>query len=100
MAIYRTATFMVRPESIDKCKEEIQRYVSQISGHEPGTRLYFSLQDDVNPSRFFHFYVFENEAAEKSHNSAAITKALSAALGPELNGPVSFGDYSLIAESE
>jgi quinol monooxygenase YgiN len=99
MAIYRTASFLVRSESIDRCKDRIQSFVAEIKATEPGTRLYVSLQDQVNHNRFFHFYVFDDEDAEAAHSEAAITKRFSEFLLPELAGPVSFGDYVLVADT-
>ncbi len=99
MSIYRTASFQVRTESMERCKERIRQYVADIKQHEPGTRVYVSLQDHVNPMHFVHFYAFDDEAAEAAHGASEITKKFSQFLGPELAGPVSFGDYGVIAET-
>jgi quinol monooxygenase YgiN len=99
MAIYRTASFHVRPENLEACKERIRQYVAEIKAHEPGTRMYVSLQDQVTPNRFLHIYVFDDEAAEIAHGRSAVTKQFSQFLSPELAGPVSFGDFDVVAET-
>lgn len=99
MSIYRTASFHVRSDGLERCKEGIRRFVAEIKAGEPGTSLYVSLQDQVNPTHFVHFYAFDDEAAEAAHGASDITKRFSQFLTPELAGPVSFGDYGVIAET-
>ena len=99
MSIYRTASFNVRSESLEACKEGIKKFVEEIRQGEPGTKLYVSLQDQVNPHRFMHVYVFKDEAAEAEHGKSDISKRFSAFLMPQLTGPVSFGDYEVVAET-
>jgi quinol monooxygenase YgiN len=99
MSIYRTASFHVRSESLETCKEGIRNFVAEIKEGEPGTRMYVSLQDQINPNHFMHFFVFEDEAAEAAHNKSDITRRFSQFLMPELAGPVAFGDYGVIAET-
>ena len=99
MSIYKTASFHVRHESLERCKEGILRFVAEIREGEPGTSLYVSLQDRNNPTHFIHFYAFDDEAAEAFHGASDITKRFSLFLTPELAGPVSFGDYRVVAET-
>jgi quinol monooxygenase YgiN len=98
MSIYRTASFQVRRESLEQCKEGIRQYVAEIRDAEPGMTVYVSLQDQINPTHFVHFYAFADEKAEALHAASEVTKRFAAFLGPELSGPVAFGDFQVIAE--
>ena len=97
MPIYKTASFLVRAGSLDRCTEAVRQFVSEIQRTEPGTQLYLSLQDQVNPHRFMHVFVFEDERAETIHREAEATKRFTELLYPELIGEVKFGDYTLVA---
>ena len=97
MPIYKTANFLVRAGSIDRCTEAVRQFVAEMQRTEPGTRLYISMQDQLNPHRFLHVFVFEDERAEAFHRDAPATKRFTEALYPELIGDVKFGDYHLVA---
>jgi quinol monooxygenase YgiN len=97
MAIYKTATYLVRQESVPKVKEIVESYIQDIRAREPGTVLYLALQDMLNPQRFIHVYAFADEAAETRHHDAAITREFTRALTAELVGDVHFGDFNLVA---
>ncbi len=97
MPIYKTAQFLVRAGSIDRCTEAIRQFVAEMQQTEPGTRLYLSMQDQVNPHRFLHVFVFEDERAEAIHRDAPATKRFTELLHHELVGDVKFGDYTLVA---
>ena len=97
MPIYKTASFLVRAGSLDRCTEAVREFVAEMQRTEPGTRLYISLQDQVNPHRFLHVYMFEDERAETIHREAEATKRFTELLHPELIGEVKFGDYILVA---
>ena len=97
MPIYKTASFLVRAGSLDRCTEAVREFVTEMQQTERGTQLYVSLQDQVNPHRFLHVFVFEDERAESIHRDAPATKRFTEKLHPELVGEVKFGDYSLVA---
>jgi quinol monooxygenase YgiN len=99
MSIYRIASFHVRAESLERCKHRIEEFVQEMKVGEPGTRMYVSLQDQINPNHFMHVYAFADEAAESAHNSSDISRRFSEFLMPELVGPVSFGDFAVVAET-
>jgi quinol monooxygenase YgiN len=51
-----------------------------------------------DPTRFVHFFIFEDEAAHAAHAGSAAVKRFEAAYRPELSeGDVVFTDYQLIA---
>ena len=97
MPIYKTASFLVRAGSLDRCTEAVRQFVAEMQQTEPGTQLYVSLQDQLNPHRFTHFFIFEDERAEAIHREAPATKRFTELLYPELIGEVKFGDYILVA---
>lgn len=97
MPIYKTASYLVRAGSIDRCTDAVRQFVAEMQSSEPGTTLYLSMQDQVNPHRFLHVFVFADERAETVHREAAATKRFTELLQPELIGEVKFGDYTLVA---
>lgn len=100
MPIYTIAQYQVRPSGVDKVKRAIEEFVRYVQTHEPATRLYSAWQEQDDPTRFVHFFIFENQAAHKAHSSSEAVKRFQAAYGPELAaGPVIFTDYHLIASN-
>ena len=97
MPLCMTASYLVRPGSVDRVAGAIREFVDAMRSSEPGTTVYLSLQDAVNPHRFMHVMVFQDDRANDLHRQAAIAKRFTERLGPELVGDVKFGDYDLVA---
>ncbi len=97
MAIAKTAAFAVRPESLPLCEEVIREFVDGVTSEEAGTRVYVSLRERRDPTRFVHVMVFEDEAAEAAHRDAERTRRFTAALYPHTLEGVAFTDCSLVA---
>lgn len=97
MAIAKTAAFAVRPESLARCEEVIRKFVDDVTSDEAGTRVYVSLRERRDPTRFVHVMVFEDEAAEAAHRDAERTHRFTAALYPHTLEGVAFTDCSLVA---
>ena len=97
MAIATTAAFAVRPESLARCEEVIRKFVDDVTSQEAGTRVYVSLRERRDPTRFVHVMVFEDEAAEAAHRDAERTHRFTAALYPHTLEGVAFTDCSLVA---
>ncbi len=97
MAIAKTAAFAVRPESLARCEEVIRKFVDDVTSQEAGTRVYVSLRERRDPTRFVHVMVFEDEAAEAAHRDAERTHRFTAALYPHTLEGVAFTDCSLVA---
>jgi predicted ester cyclase/quinol monooxygenase YgiN len=98
VAIYTIAEYSVRPQGVDKVKRAIGEFVPYVQASEPGTRMYLAWQQQSDPSRFVHFFIFEDEAAHEVHGRSEAVKRFEAAYRPELNGgDVVFTDYNLIA---
>src|SRR5215510_14295891 len=68
VAIYTITQYKVRPEGVEKVKRAIQEFVPYVKEKEPGTRMYLAWQQQDDPTRFVHFFIFEDEAAHKAHS--------------------------------
>lgn len=96
MAIYGTARFSIKPEALDRCRSVIEEFVSYVRANEPGTKLYLSLQDRADPTRFLHLFVFDDEAAEHVHSNSDAVKRFTDALYPETVDGVTFEKYTAV----
>ena len=98
MPIYTIAQYRVRPSGVEKVKRAIEEFVPYVRSNEPGTRVYEAWQQEDDPTRFVHFFIFENEAAHTAHANSEAVKRFEAAYRPELDGgDVIFTDYRLVA---
>src|ERR1700730_18486299 len=85
---HSVALYRVKPSGVDKVKRAIAEFVPYVRANEPGTKLYQAWQQKDDPTRFVHFFIFEDEAAQR----------FEAAYPPELSeGDVVFTDYQLVA---
>ncbi len=101
MPIYTIAEYQVQPSGVEKVKRAIQEFVPWVKANEPGTRMYIAWQQESDPTRFVHFFIFEDEAAHRAHAQSAAVKQFEAAYGPELSaGPVNFTDYRMVASNQ
>ena len=101
MPIYTIAEYQVRPAGVEKVKRAIQEFVEYVKAKEPGTRMYLAWNQQADPTRFVHFFIFENEAAHKVHSESEAVKRFEAAYRPELvGGDVTFTDYNLVASNQ
>ena len=101
MAIYTIAEYRVRPSGVDKVKQAIEEFVPYVKANEPGTRMYLAWQKKDDPTCFVHFFIFEDEAANKIHGESEAVKRFEAAYRPELvGGDVVFTDYHLVAANQ
>ena len=101
MAIYTIAQYRVRPSGVEKVKRAIEEFVPYVQANEPGTRMYLAWQQKDDPTHFVHFFIFDNEAAHKTHSQSMAVKRFEAAYRPELDGgDVVFTDYHLVATNQ
>jgi len=97
MPICMTASFLIKAGSLDRVVAAVEEFVGEMRRSEPGTAVYLSLQDRVNPLRFMHLIVFEDERANDMHHDAPATRRFTERLTPELQGEVKFGDFVVVA---
>lgn len=96
MAIHGTARFGVKPEALDRCRSAIEEFVSYVRESEPGTKLYLSLQDRADPTRFLHVMIFDDDAAENLHANSDAVKRFTEVLYPETVNGVTFDRYTSV----
>jgi quinol monooxygenase YgiN len=98
MPIYQTAHYQVKEDAVPKVKAAIEEFIRYVAESEPGTRLYSSWQQQSEPGKFVHLFIFENEAAHQAHGGSTAVRQFEAVYQPELvDGPVVFTDYDLVA---
>jgi quinol monooxygenase YgiN len=99
MPIQTIAHYRVKPSGVDKVRQAIAKFVVHVRANEPGTKLYVAWQQKDDPTRFVHFFIFEDGAAHAAHANSIAVKQFEAAYGPELaEGSVVFTDYEVIAD--
>ncbi len=98
MVIYGTGAYRVKKGAVNKVKKAVAEFVRYIEKHEKGTKFYAAWQQKDDPTRFVHFYIFENERALDVHSNSEAVKRFESVYTPVLaGGPVDFTDYKLVA---
>lgn len=101
MPIYTIAQYKVRHQGVDKVKRAIEEFVTYVTANESGTRMYIAWQQESDPTRFVHFFIFEDRNAHKKHSSSDAVKRFESLYRPELDGDdVVFADYKPIATNQ
>ncbi|HXA43306.1 MAG TPA: antibiotic biosynthesis monooxygenase family protein [Candidatus Solibacter sp.] len=100
MKIYQTAEWQVRPEAVEKCAQAVRDFVDYVRANEPGTEMYLAWQRQDDPTRFLHFFIFADEAAQTTHSESAAVAKFEETYRPELvGGDVVFTDFNLVARN-
>jgi len=100
MAIYQTAYYQVKPESVGVCKAAIKTFVDYIKANEPGTEMYLAWQQQSDPTRFVHLFRFKDKQAQDTHSQSAAVKKFESVYRPVLvGGGVTFTDYGMVASN-
>ena len=100
MPIYKTARFRVREDGLPDSLEAIRRFVEHVKHNEPGTLEYTSVQSTSDPTSFLHFFVFEDDDAERNHATSDQVRRFTDVLYPLVDGDgVVFTDYRLVAST-
>jgi quinol monooxygenase YgiN len=98
MAIYQTGGYQVKASAVDKVKQAIKGFVRYVQENEPGTKMYLAWQQKSDPTRFLHFFIFEDAAAQTLHGQSEAVKRFESVYSPELvGGEVVFTDYELVS---
>ena len=101
MPIYQTAHYEVKPAAVERVKAAIEEFVRYVRKHESGTRLYAAWQEQDQPTRFVHLFIFEDEKAHSLNGESAAVHTFESVYSPELvAGPVVFTDYVQLATNQ
>ena len=99
MPIIITASYQVRPQTIDKCKLAIENLVEYVKENEKGTLFYIAKQEKLNPYAFLHTMVFEDEVALTLHRSSQAAEKFVSVVYPSSIDPLEFKEYEDIANN-
>jgi quinol monooxygenase YgiN len=94
--IRQLARYEVRPEAVGRCLAAIREFVAYVRKNEPGTLRYEVWQEQAQPTRFVHIFVFRDAEADRIHSESAEVKKFASVLYPECLAPVEFVDYGLV----
>ena len=82
MPIQQTATYQVKPQAIDKVMRAIEEFVRYVKANEPGTQMYVAWQQQDEPTRFIHLFIFRDEAAQTIHSESEAVRRFEAIYSP------------------
>lgn len=98
MTIYQTGGYQVKASAVEKVKKAIKDFVPHVQESEPGTQMYLAWQQKADPTRFLHFFIFEDDAAQAGHGQSDAVHRFESVYSPELvGGDVVFTDYEMVA---
>ena len=98
MAIYQTGAYQVKPSAVGKVKQAIEEFVGYVKANEPDTQMYLAWQQKDDPTRFLHFFIFKDAAAQARHGESEAVKRFESVYSLELVGEeVVFTDYEMVA---
>jgi quinol monooxygenase YgiN len=97
--IRQLARYQVRPEALQRCLAAIHEFVAYVRANEPGTLRYEVWQEQADPTRFVHIFVFRDAEADKVHSESAEVKKFASVLYPECLAPVEFTDYGHVVSN-
>jgi len=98
MAIYQTGAYRVQPAAVEKIKRAIDEFVDYVEANEPGTQMYLAWQEQDDPTRFLHLFIFADAQARETHSQSDAVRRFEAAYTGELvGGGVVFTEYEMVA---
>jgi quinol monooxygenase YgiN len=98
MPIYETGAYRVKPEAVEKIKRAIAEFVDYVKASEPGSQMYLAWQEQDDPTRFVHLFIFADAQAREKHGQSEAVRRFEAAYTPELvGGGVVFTQFEMIA---
>ena len=97
--IRQLARYQVRSEALERCLAAIHTFVAYVRAHEPGTLRYEVWQEDKDPTRFVHIFVFRDADADRIHSESRQVKDFAAVLYPECLAPVEFINYTHVVSN-
>jgi quinol monooxygenase YgiN len=100
MPIYQTAHYQVQPDAVEEIKHAIEDFVGYVAVNEPGSTLYAAWQQQDDPTRFVHLFIFADADAQHTHGNSDAVRRFESVYTPRLvGGPVVFTDYQLVASN-
>lgn len=97
--IRQLARYQVRPEALERCLTAIHEFVAYVRASEPGTLRYEVWQEEKDPTRFVHIFVFRDTKADQIHSESREVKKFAATLYPACLAPVEFIDYKHVVSN-
>lgn len=98
MGICQTGGYQVKVSAVEKVKRAIRDFVPHVQENEPGTQMYLAWQQKSDPTRFLHFFIFRDAAAQTRHGQSEAVNRFESVYSPELvGGDVVFTDYEMVA---
>jgi len=97
--IRQLARYQIRPEALERCLAAIHTFVAYVRANEPGTLRYEVWQEQADPTRFVHIFVFRDADADRIHSESAEVKQFASILYPECLAPVEFIDYRQVTSN-
>jgi quinol monooxygenase YgiN len=97
--IRQLARYKVRPEALKQCLQAIHEFVAYVRANEPRTLRYEVWQEQDEPTRFVHIFVFRDAEADRIHSESPEVKKFADILYPNCLAPVEFVDYRHVASN-
>src|SRR5215475_11282488 len=98
MPIYQTGGYQVKAPAVDNVRKAVEEFVQHVQQNEPGTQMYLAWQQKDDSTRFLHFFIFEDAAAQARHGQSEAVHRFESVYSPELvGGDVVFTDYEMVA---
>ena len=97
--IRQLARYQVRPEALERCLAAIHEFVAYVRANEPGTLRYEVWQEQADPTRFVHIFIFRDATADRIHSESDEVKKFAGILYPECLAPVEFIDYQQVTSN-
>jgi len=94
--VRQIARYQVRPEALQHCLSAIHEFVAYVRANEPDTLRYEVWQEQKDPTRFVHIFVFRDAEADRIHSQSAEVKRFASILYPQCLAPVEFIDYDFV----
>lgn len=97
--IRQLARYQIHPEALERVLSAIREFVMYVRANEPGTLRYEVWQEQKEPTKFVHIFVFRDAQADRAHSESAAVKKFSSVLYPECLAPVEFIDYQFVTSN-
>ncbi len=91
--IRQLARYQVHPEALERVLAAIHEFVAYVRANESGSLRYEVWQEQSDPTRFVHIFIFRDTEADRIHSESVEVKKFASILYPECLSPVEFIDY-------